>query len=336
MMQSAQTHAPTAVQEIPVTFLCEGETLVGMVHLPAQIRSRGMLSVVAGGPQYRGGVCRMQVTLARQLAAAGVPVMRFDYRGLGDSEGAFRGFTQVTADLRAALDTFLATVPQMREVVLWGGCDAASASMINAWKFPEVTGMVLGNPWVHAQDTGDLVAVKHFRSRLLDADFWLKVIRLQYNPLPAAGTVLRALWQRFKRRLAGAGVRPGPAVAQDDPSLPFQQRMRLGLTRFQGDLLLLMSGRSLVSKEFDELVAAHADWQQAMKAPRSVRRHDIAEADQAFSTLDARQEVNRVTHSWLLDPQAPFEAADTSRHLPGSAEAQRAAQTTPGRRAEPS
>jgi len=30
-----------------------------------------MLSIVAGGPQYRGGVGRLQVQMARQLAAAG-------------------------------------------------------------------------------------------------------------------------------------------------------------------------------------------------------------------------------------------------------------------------
>lgn len=317
MTTSTPGHIPVTVQEIPVTFRCEGHTLVGMVHVPDQIRARGMLSVVAGGPQYRGGVCRMQVTLARQLAAAGVPVMRFDYRGLGDSEGVFQGFTQVTADLRAALDTFMATVPGMREVVLWGGCDAASASMINAWKFPEVTGMVLGNPWVHAQETGDLVAVKHFRSRLTDADFWMKVIRLQYNPLPAAGTLLRTVGQKLKHRLTRSGVGANAAVAlADDPGLPFQQRMRLGLARFRGDLLLLMSGRSLVSKEFDELVAAHADWQQAMRAPRSARRHDIADADQAFSTLDARREVNSITQRWLLDTQASFEPSALAPKVP--------------------
>lgn len=291
---------PTSVRELPVTFDCEGSTLVGMVHVPEHVRTRGLLVIVAGGPQYRGGVCRMQVALSRVLASSGTPVMRFDYRGLGDSEGQFKGFTAVTADIQAALATYLKAVPGMREVVLWGGCDAASASMINGWKFPEITGLVLGNPWVHAQETGDLVAVKHFRSRMGDADFWRKVLRLQYNPLPAAMTLLRAAWHRVSLRL---GREPtARANTLDDPSLPFQRRMMFGLSRFRGDVLMLMSGRSLVSKEFDELVAAQAGWQEAMRAPRHLVRYEIADADQAFSTVEARLEVNRTILSWMHDP----------------------------------
>ena len=71
--------------------------------------------------------------------------MRFDHRGLGDSEGVFKGFRELEADLAAAIDAFVGAVPGMEEVVLFGGCDAASGIMINAWKFPRVTGIVLGN-----------------------------------------------------------------------------------------------------------------------------------------------------------------------------------------------
>ena len=298
---------PLPFDELPITFDCEGAQLLGMLHLPRQIRGRGMLSIVAGGPQYRGGVGRMQVQMARALAAAGVPVMRFDYRGLGDSEGKFNGFTGVTADIGAAIAAFCQHAPGLREMVLWGGCDAASATLINAWRFPEVTGIVVGNPWVHSEHTGDLAAVKHFRKRLRDKDFWLKVLRLRYNPVPALGSLARAA----SRKLTG-GLRPVSSAAQnDDPSLPFQERMRIGLARFKGDVLMLMSGRSLASKEFDELVAAHPAWQQAMRSPRLLVRHDIAEADQAFSGVDVRAEVVDATRRWMLDPRAPLHTAAT-------------------------
>jgi len=294
-------HEQVRVQELPVTFECEGSTLVGMVHLPNQVRTRGLLVVVAGGPQYRGGVCRMQVTLARQLAATGTPVMRFDHRGLGDSEGQFQGFTAVTADIGAALAAFMKSVPGLREVVLWGGCDAASASMISGWKHPQITGLVLGNPWVHTQETGDLVAVKHFRQRLGDADFWRKVLRLQYNPFPALVTLVRAAWQRVVRQRGMLDAEG--AIAADNPHLPFRQRMRLGLSRFRGDVLLLMSGRSLVSKEFDELITSDIAWQDAMRSPRHLVRFDIADADQAFSTGLARMALNRAIECWMHDPK---------------------------------
>lgn len=292
------------VDEIPVVFDCEGSELIGMVHLPDQVCARGMLSIVAGGPQYRGGVCRMQVQMARHLADAGVPVMRFDYRGLGDSEGRFRGFQDVAVNLGAAIRTFRAQVPSLQEVVLWGGCDAASAVLINAWRYPEVTGVVLGNPWVHNPGTGDAVAVKHYGQRMRDKDFWLKVLRLQYNPLPALATLLRRAWSR----LAG-GAAPGTAKLADTPDDPFVPRMRHGLQQFKGDVLFLMSGRSLLSREFDELMATDPAWQQAARSPRLVARHDIPDGDQAFSTVETRGEVNRVTRQWMLDARTMAHAS---------------------------
>lgn len=287
-------------QEIPLSFECEGSQLVGVVHRPRHVRSRGMVSVVAGGPQFRGGVCRMQVQMARALAAQGVPVMRFDYRGLGDSEGAFKGFGHIGADLAAAVAAFQAQVPGMHEVVLWGGCDAASASLIHGWKLPQVTGLVLGNPWVHSDDTSDTVAVKHYGQRMRDPDFWLKLVKLQYNPLPAVATLVRATLKRLEPKPPTSA----PTEVRDDPTLPFQTRMRIGLSQFKGDVLLLMSGRSLLSKEFDELVVSDPAWTQALCSARSVSRIDLADADQAFSTLAARQAVTEATGQWLLNPSS--------------------------------
>lgn len=289
-------------EELPIVFECEGSELVGMIHLPESPCARGMLSIVAGGPQYRGGVGRLQVQMARQLAAAGVPVMRFDYRGLGDGEGRFRGFQDVEADLRAAVHAFREHAPQVREVVLWGGCDAAAAIMINAWKLPEVTGIVTGNPWVHTAETGDAVIVKHhFRKRMKEADFWLKVLRLEYNPLPALATLARSALHKLRPRRAEARSATG---ALDDPSKPFVPRMRAGLSQFKGDMLLLMSGRSLVSKEFDELVASQPMWQAALRAKRSFARHDMPDSDQTYSSIASRREVIETTRRWMLDPHS--------------------------------
>jgi exosortase A-associated hydrolase 1 len=254
-------------------------------------------------------MCRMQVQMARAWAAQGVPVMRFDHRGLGDSEGEFRGFRDLEADLDAAIRAFQAQVPGMSEVVLWGGCDAASAALINAWKFPAVTGIVLGNPWVHSEDTADEVAVRHFGQRLRDKDFWLKVVRLRYNPLPALATIARRTLKRLLPR--SADPRAG-AMTRDDPSLPHLDRMRNGLSRFKGDLLLIMSGRSLVSQEFDQLVAANPPWQQALRSPRRLSRHNIPDGDQAFSTIQERTEVALVTARWVLDPGTDLAAVVTA------------------------
>ena len=299
-------------REIPSVFDCAGDALVSVTHVPDSVKARGVLAVVAGGPQYRGGVGRLQVKLARELAAAGIPVMRFDYRGLGDSEGTFRGFADVETDLRAALNHFSQLVPGLQEVVLWGGCDAASAILINAWKFPEVTGIMVGNPWMDNEDAGNAVTVKHHYSRRIrEKAFWLKVLRLEFNPLPALATVARMVFARLKKKLAPSRPQPATAATQDDPSAPAVARMRAGLARFKGDMLLLMSGQSMVSAEFDEVVATDAGWQQAMTAPRSMTRHDLPNADQTYSTLAARNQVIALARAWLL--KTPATASANSR-----------------------
>ena len=59
-------------EEIPVAFDCQGAQLVGIVHRPETPRRRGVVAIVAGGPQYRGGCCRQLLVMARRFAAAGV------------------------------------------------------------------------------------------------------------------------------------------------------------------------------------------------------------------------------------------------------------------------
>lgn len=282
------------VQEIALAFECQGETLIGIVHRPEHAAKRGVLAVVAGGPQYRGGCCRQLVYMARDLSAHGIPVMRFDYRGMGDGSGDFRGFQYVEQDLEAALRAFSASVPGLEEVVLWGGCDAASAILINAWRYPLVTGMIVNNPFAHSEATRAAVERQYYLKRLRDKVFWAKVLKLQFNPLPALRSLLKGLSAKIQTPRA---AQPGAAKAT---ITPFTARMLDGLQRFRGRILLQMSGQSLTSQEFDELAIRSPEWRKAIKAAR-IDRVDIPEADQAFSTIEARQAMIAAARRWLLD-----------------------------------
>lgn len=278
-------------QQMPLLFDCQGDTLLGMLHQPSQSLGRGVLAIVAGGPQYKAGCCRQLNSMAQHIASLGYPVMRFDYRGMGDSEGECRGFEHIQDDLAVAIETFKKNSPGLKEVVLWGGCDAAAAAMIHGPNHPEVTGMIIANPWVHSDETHAKVVLKHYYwQRLREKSFWMKLLKLRMNPLEK----LRSVMDTAKQAKASDNT----DSQQDDSQLHFVTRMLRGMQRYQGRIQMFMSGQSLVSKEFDELLAASRPWADAM-ASIDVTRVDMPEADQTFSSLAQQREVAEKAGQWL-------------------------------------
>jgi len=123
--------------------------LVGVLALPdgAAPHRRGVIFLNAG-VLHRVGPNRVHVKSARRLAAAGVPSLRFDFSGIGDSavsadRSAFddRSFNEV----QAAID-LLRSQGRVEEVVLAGICSGAMAAMKAATREPRIVGAVLINP----------------------------------------------------------------------------------------------------------------------------------------------------------------------------------------------
>ena len=158
-----------AVNEDPLIFECTADSLVGILSRVGETAPRGVL-IVVGGPQYRAGSHRQFTLLARHLAHEAIPVLRFDYRGMGDSTGDIRSFEHISEDIRCAIDRFFAEVPGLRDVAIWGLCDAASAALFYACGDPRVSGLVLANPWVRTPEGEAKTYLKHYyRQRLLSA-----------------------------------------------------------------------------------------------------------------------------------------------------------------------
>ena len=190
--------------EQAVTFSCASDQLLGIIAHPEQAKRTGIL-IIVGGPQYRTGSHRQFLYLARTLAISGYPVMRFDYRGMGDSTGKLHNFEAVNADIAAAIDTFMAACPKLEHVVLWGLCDAASASLLyfHAHKDERLSGFVLLNPWVRSVATLARTQIKHYYvRRLLQAEFWRKILSGKLGVGRAFGGLLGNL-NRVRNRETG-------------------------------------------------------------------------------------------------------------------------------------
>ena len=274
--------------ERALSFSCHDAALYGIVSVPQLPASRGVL-IVVGGPQYRVGSHRQFTLLARGLAAAGVPVMRFDYRGMGDSEGETTAFDNVNDDMRAAIDRFFVELPLLEDIVIWGLCDAASAALFYAPTDARVSGLVLLNPWIRTESGHARARLRHYYpARLCDRELWQKIFRGRIDYVASLRSFLHVIKHRLGRRPGMTGVTGG--------SLP--DRMRAQFGRFGGKVLLIMSGRDLTAAEFLDTVAASREWQQVL-ASSNVTRHDLAAADHTFSRREWRDQVTAWSRSWI-------------------------------------
>lgn len=271
-----------------LSFSCGDATLYGILTMPHRPQPLAVL-IVVGGPQYRAGSHRQFVLLARELASHGYPVLRFDYRGMGDSEGEPRNFELVDDDLRAAVDTLFGIAPSIREVVVWGLCDGASAALFYAHQDPRVSGLVLVNPWVRTVESEAKARLRHYyQSRLFDTDLWRKIARGNFSYAAAA----RSLWTSVKR-----ACRSAPRGVVDDSTLSLPDRLHDSFSRFKGQVLLILSEHDLTAQEFSDL-AQSRKWQTLIHSPR-VQCFRLLGANHTFSRRELREKVAATTRKWL-------------------------------------
>jgi exosortase A-associated hydrolase 1 len=279
---------------------CEGAPLVGILHRSEEAAQRGVLVVVGGGPQYRVGGHRQLTLWARKLAASGYPVLRFDYRGMGDSHGDFRGFEDADTDLQVAVDRLVAEVPGLQEIVLWGECDAASAILFYAHRDPRVKGVVLLNPWVRtAAVEAQAILRFYYLNRLMQPSFWRKVFSGRFNPFASAASAVELVKQSRAAAAPASAASAGPALgAALDRNLPLPDRMLQGAQRFKGAVMLVLSGRDLIAREFETLAAGSPAWQAQLQRT-GLTRHDMPDADHTFSSAAQRTQVVDWGLNWL-------------------------------------
>ncbi len=278
--------------EEAILIRCGQARLVGILHRCAPART-GVLLVV-GGPQYRVGSHRQFVLLARRLAREGIPVLRFDYRGMGDSDPPDVGFEQCLPDIEAAIDAFTDRVPDIERVVIWGLCDAASAALLYANRDPRVAGLVLLNPWVRREQSEARTYLRHYYlRRVLDADFWRRVFTGGIAFRQSARDLFRSL--RASLRSTSAEASEAAASAGD---ADFVTGMCQGLAAFSGPCLFILSGDDLTAAEFRDEVRRSAQWARAM-GRESIEIREIAESNHTFARREWRDRVGDWTAEWV-------------------------------------
>ncbi len=283
---------------------CQGETLVAVLACPPDAPPPGPpaapglgLVIVVGGPQVRTGSHRQFTRLARLAAKAGHPALRFDLRGMGDSTGTPRAYTDIDDDIACAIDGLLQARPDLPGVLLWGLCDAATAVALylQRRRDPRVAAVCLVNPWVRSAQTLAQARLQHYyRRRLLQAEFWRKLLR---------GGVGLAAWRswREQRQLARQAT-PGPAAAAASAPgsvSPLAGQVFAALDGFGRPVHLVLSQADLTAQEFTAALQAR----YGATPPWPV--HRIADADHTCSSPAADAALMAASLAALRTGAAP-------------------------------
>jgi uncharacterized protein len=274
-----------------VKMASEGSILYGVVHDPRSTAKRGVLMVAAGA--CRVGDHRQFLLLARDWAADGIPVMRFDRQGQGDSEGAGAfNFDSLMHDIRSAIDCFTSAVPGIERVVLWGLCDAGLNSLLYARSDPRVDGLVLVNPPIDNPDSGlrhrGLLRYHYLPQLLKPGRLVGRLARNRVN--------VRSALTCIRRHIAGS-IRPDAPGSID--------RYLERLSAFKGRSLVILSERDVFAIEFKANVMRTKAWERLVEDSKVAALH-LPNADHSFASKELRDQVSIWTADWIRSLRDPF------------------------------
>jgi pimeloyl-ACP methyl ester carboxylesterase len=205
-----------------ITFAVEGQSIAGVMHEPLGNQGEGLCVVMLSGPgTTRSGPHDLFVRMACRLAAHGIPCVRFDYRGRGESDGIDADLTVDTMfeDAKACCQHILGVRPETRSFILVGMCMGAIAAIKLLDTIPRVHGgVLLGAPQYEptqalvdwARHTWHMIGL--YARKSLQVVNWWRCLRGHVD----YGTVARAIWGQ-KHKYHPLRIELGVASAADEP-----------------------------------------------------------------------------------------------------------------------
>lgn len=200
-----------------------GDRLFGMVDSPADRRPVAQAVILLNtGVEYHVGPHRLYVSLAREWAADGLLVLRFDVGGIGDSRPPDNGTGNVAypehmlEDLGHAIAWIRQTAPGT-PVVVAGLCSGGWLAFRAARDGLDVDAIVSINPPLYLRDGAagtQWLSQEHefdrYHRAMRDGAKWLKVLRGEASYRSFLRIAAGALGRRAAACLSGALGRPLP------------------------------------------------------------------------------------------------------------------------------
>lgn len=157
-------------QREAITLENDGKKIFGIFHRPVGVNNVPAVIICPGFGGNKSGKFRIFVSLAQELAKRGIAVLRFDYRGSGDSEGESGEITieGKLKDTLLCLD-FLAKDDQIdsKRIGLLGRSLGGAIAVLAARQHSQVKSLALWAPVFKSDPWRDLwLSVKNNRDKL--------------------------------------------------------------------------------------------------------------------------------------------------------------------------
>jgi pimeloyl-ACP methyl ester carboxylesterase len=282
--------------------------LAGVVTEVSRPGDRPACILLNAGVVHRVGPNRLYVRLAREFAALGHLVLRFDFSGRGDSDARTDGlsfFESSVAEARDAMD-YLAQSRGARRFILLGICSGGGNAFQSTLADPRVVGAVMVD--VHAYPTFGYY-LRYYAKRLWNLESWRNTL----SGRNALGRTLRR----------GLGSSESADEPDGEPAEP-GTRSNEGLVQSKAE-----TGRAIeavIDRGVRLLLVFSGTWRafnyrgQFRDAfPALFRRGMIQveyfpEADHTFSRLYNQQRLVDTISAWLTTgwPAAPLADAAAS------------------------
>lgn len=237
----------TSIEERPVFFPSGSSTLAGILAIPVQPNGRAVLLAWGGSPLPSSGRNRERVRLGRELAEEGFHTFRFDYQGVGESEGELRRADMSaphTEDIVAA-STWLRSQGHPR-VIIVANCFGSWSSLMSAPMIRQLEAVALVNGPVW-RSHGGVGATRSLR-------WWSKKVkRFRLGKLRSAER--RALYLRLLRETVGSTMRARSASGSGSRSRDSRYSQAVGHLLDRGIPTFLIYGNDDFRADFDSELA---------------------------------------------------------------------------------
>jgi pimeloyl-ACP methyl ester carboxylesterase len=301
---------------VPVTFVNRaGLRLFGILEQPASPVTHDLAVILLSpGIKMRVGPQRLYRGLSNQLVASGLPVFRFDFFGLGDSEGTLTedllrdlyNHIEVGRFVDDAVDAmdWMQRTHGAKRFILSGLCGGAITGLLAGARDPRVAGLLaLGITPVLASRAADAsrymtrgqleqVRARYLR-RLFSPQAWSRLLTLKTDNR----LIWRLLTESFRRKPAPAAAAAPPPDESDNanPLFPPAFFRMLDTAR---PMLLVFGGTDRLQFEFEEkFVARHRERLARSRALYDV--HIVKDANHVLSTREWQADMLDVTGRWI-------------------------------------